>query len=291
MDLKKVLGEFMVQRKPEWLRKKVSLEAKRQTDELLKDIGIATICQEASCPNISECFSKKQATFLILGIICTRACTFCDVTRGKPKAVDEKEIDKVVEACKRMGLQNVVITSVTRDDLDDGGAGHFVKCVQALKDMKPDIKIELLIPDMNENKDAINKVANCGAEIVGHNIETIPRRYDVRGGSNYQRSLKVLQMIKESNPKINTKSAIMLGLGESEDEVVEVFKDLRSVDCDFLSLGQYLAPSKKHTPVLEYVHPDQFKRYKEIALELGFRYVMSSPYTRSSYMAHEYLTV
>jgi len=291
MDLKKVLGEFMVQRKPEWLRKKVSFAAKRETDELLKDIGIATICQEASCPNISECFSKKQATFLILGTICTRACTFCDVARGKPKSVDENEIQRVVEASKRMGLQNVVITSVTRDDLNDGGAEHFVKCVKALKDMKPDIKIELLIPDMNENKDAINKVANCGAEIVGHNIETIPRRYDVRGGSNYQRSLKVLQMIKESNPKINTKSAIMLGLGESEDEVVEVFKDLRSVDCDFLSLGQYLSPSKKHTPVLEYVHPNQFKRYKEIALELGFRYVMSSPYTRSSYMAHEYLTV
>jgi len=280
-----------MKRKPEWLRKKVSFAAKRETDELLKDIGIATICQEASCPNVSECFSKKQATFLILGTICTRACTFCDVTRGKPKSIDENEIQRVVEASKRMGLQNVVITSVTRDDLDDGGAEHFVKCVKALKDMKPDIKIELLIPDMNENKDAINKVANCGAEIVGHNIETIPRRYDVRGGSNYQRSLKVLQMIKESNPKINTKSAIMLGLGESEDEVVEVFKDLRSVDCDFLSLGQYLSPSKKHTPVLEYVHPDQFKRYKEIALELGFRYVMSSPYTRSSYMAHEYLTV
>ena len=281
----------MVQRKPEWLRKKVSFSAKRETDELLKDVGIATICQEASCPNISECFSKKQATFLILGTICTRACTFCDVTRGKPKSVDENEIQRVVEASKRMGLKNVVITSVTRDDLDDGGAEHFVKCVKALRDMKPDIKIELLIPDMNEDKNAINKVANSGAEIVGHNIETVPRRYDVRGGSSYQRSLRVLKMIKESNPKVHTKSAIMLGLGESEDEVVETMKDLRDVECDFLSIGQYLTPSKKHTPVLEYVHPKQFDRYKEIALELGFKYVMSSPYTRSSYMAHEYLQV
>ena len=281
----------MVQRKPEWLRKKVSFTAKRETDELLKDVGIATICQEASCPNISECFSKKQATFLILGTICTRACTFCDVTRGKPKSVDENEIQRVVEASRRMGLQNVVITSVTRDDLDDGGAEHFVKCVKALRDMKPDIKIELLIPDMNEDKSAISKVANCGAEIVGHNIETVPRRYDVRGGSSYQRSLRVLKMIKEFNPKVHTKSAIMLGLGESEEEVVSVMKDLRNVECDFLSLGQYLAPSKKHTPVLEYVHPIQFNKYKEIALELGFKYVMSSPYTRSSYMAHEYLQV
>ena len=281
----------MVQRKPEWLRKKVSFTAKRETDELLKDVGIATICQEASCPNISECFSKKQATFLILGTICTRACTFCDVTRGKPKSVDDNEIQRVVEASKRMGLQNVVITSVTRDDLDDGGAEHFVKCVKALRDMKPDIKIELLIPDMNEDKSAINKVANSGAEIVGHNIETVPRRYDVRGGSSYQRSLRVLKMIKESNPKVHTKSAIMLGLGESEEEVKSVMKDLRDVGCDFLSLGQYLAPSKKHTPVLEYVHPEQFNKYKEIALKLGFRYVMSSPYTRSSYMAHEYLQV
>lgn len=281
----------MLTRKPEWLRKKVSFQAKRDTDELLKDIGIATICQEASCPNISECFSKKQATFLILGTICTRACTFCDVSRGKPKPVDEAEIQRVVEAVRRMGLENVVITSVTRDDLDDGGAEHFVKCVKALKDMKPDIKIELLIPDLNEDKNAISKVSNCGAEIVGHNIETIPRRYDVRGGSDYQKSLRVLKLIKETNPSIKTKSAIMLGLGEKEDEVVEVFKDLREVGCDFLSLGQYLSPSKKHTPVLEYIHPNQFDRYKELALNLGFDFVMSSPYTRSSYMAHEYLKV
>jgi len=279
----------MFKKKPYWLKKKISLQAKIETDELLKDIGIATICQEASCPNIAECFSKKQATFLILGTICTRACTFCDVSRGKPKPIDESEISKVVEATKRMGLKNVVITSVTRDDLADGGADHFVKCVKALKQMKPDIKIELLIPDMNENKDAIKKVSNCGAKIVGHNIETISRRYDIRGGSNYQRSLRVLKIIKESNSKIRTKSAIMLGLGEKEEEVINLLKDLRDAQCDFLSIGQYLAPSKKHTPVVEFVHPDIFKKYKEIAIELGFKFVMSSPYTRSSYMAHEYL--
>ncbi len=279
----------MIKTKPLWLRKKVSLEAKRETDELLKDIGIATICQEASCPNISECFSKHQATFLLLGTICTRACTFCDVKRGKPKGVDEKEIEKVVEAIKRMKLKNVVITSVTRDDLSDGGAGHFVKCVKAIKDFNKKIKIELLVPDFKQSQDAIYKVANSKAQIVGHNVETVPRRYDVRGGSTYKGSLRVLEMIKEANPSVKTKSALMLGLGERENEIVEVMKDLREVDCDFLSIGQYLAPSKKHTEVLEFVHPDQFDRYKKIALSLGFRYVISSPYTRSSYMAHKYL--
>jgi len=280
----------MIARKPEWLRKKVSFQAKKETDELLKDIGIATICQEASCPNISECFSKKQATFLILGTICTRACTFCDVSRGKPKPVDESEIWRVVEAVKRMKLENVVITSVTRDDLSDGGAEHFVKCVKALKKMKPDIKIELLIPDLNEDRNSIFKVSNSGANIVGHNVETVPRRYDVRGGSEYRKSLRVLKLIKEANPHIKTKSAIMLGLGETENEVIGVFEDLREADCNFLSLGQYLSPSKKHTPVLKYIHPHQFDRYKHLALEMGFDFVMSSPYTRSSYMAHKYLS-
>ncbi len=279
----------MIKRKPEWLRKKVSFEAKRETDELLRDVGIATICQEASCPNISECFSKHQATFLLLGTICTRACTFCDVARGKPKVVDKEEIKKVIEATKRMKLKNVVITSVTRDDLDDGGAEHFVECVKALKEFNPSIKIELLVPDFKLNKEAIAKVANSNAEIVGHNVETVPRRYDVRGGSTYEGSLKVLKMIKEANPSVKTKSALMLGLGENEDEVVEVMKDLRDVECDYLSIGQYLSPSKKHAEVLEYVHPEQFEKYKKIALKLGFRYVISSPYTRSSYMAHEYL--
>ncbi len=279
----------MIKAKPQWLRKKVSFKAKRETDELLKDIGIATICQEASCPNISECFSKHQATFLLLGTICTRACTFCNVARGKPKSVDKSEIAKVVEASKRMKLKNVVITSVTRDDLLDGGAGQFVECVKALREFDNDIKIELLVPDFKQNRSSIYEVANSKAQIVGHNVETIPRRYDIRGGSSYQGSLKVLEMIKEANPSVSTKSALMLGLGEKEEEIVEVMKDLRSVKCDFLSIGQYLAPSKKHAPVLEYVEPQQFERYKEIALELGFRYVISSPYTRSSYMAHEYL--
>ncbi len=278
-------------RRPEWLRKKVSFKAKRDTDELLKDVGIATICQEAMCPNISECFGKKQATFLILGSVCTRACTFCNVTRGKPEDIDYKEIEKVVEAIKRLELKNVVITSVTRDDLSDGGAKHFFECVKAIKEFDKDIKIELLIPDFNEKRDSIEIVSKSGAQIVGHNIETIKRRYDIRNGSDYERSLRVLKMIKESNPRVNTKSGIMLGLGESEEEVVKVFEDLLSVGCRFLSIGQYLAPSKKHTPVVEYIKPEQFERYKSIALDLGFRFVHSSPYTRSSYMAHEYLNV
>ncbi len=279
----------MVKRKPYWLRKKISYEAKRETDELLKDVGIATICQEASCPNISECFSKSQATFLILGQICTRACTFCDVKRGKPKEIDKTEIQKVVEATKKMKLKNIVITSVTRDDLPDGGANHFVECVKALKEFNANIKIELLVPDFKQNKDSIDKVANCGADIVGHNVETIHRRYDIRRGSSYKNSLKVLNMIKKANSCIKTKSALMLGLGEKENEIIEVLRDLRSVECDFLSIGQYLSPSKKHTPVLEYVHPDIFDRYRDIALDMGFGFVISSPYTRSSYMAHEYL--
>jgi lipoic acid synthetase len=279
-------------RRPQWLRIKVSFKAKRETDELLKDVGIHTICQEAMCPNISECFSKKQATFLILGSVCTRACTFCNVSRGNPNGyIDKEEIKRVVEAIKRLNLKNVVITSVTRDDLNDGGARHFVECVKAIYEYDNSIKIELLIPDFNENRESISIVANSNAQIVGHNIETIKRRYDIRGGSDYEKSLRVLKIIKESNVNVNTKSGIMLGLGESEDEVIEVFRDLLGVGCEFLSIGQYLAPSNKHAKVVEYITPEQFNKYKEIALKMGFRFVHSSPYTRSSYMAHEYLSI
>jgi lipoic acid synthetase len=276
-------------KKPQWLRKKISFKDKRDTDRLLKDIGISTVCQEAKCPNISECFREKQATFLILGSICSRACTFCNISKGKPSGIDTEEINKILKAIKKMNLRSIVITSVTRDDLSDGGAKQFSNCVKAIKKYDNSIDIELLIPDMNENKDAINSVANCGANIVGHNIETIKRRYDIRGGSDYHRSIRVLEIIKELNPNIRTKSALMLGLGERENEVIEVFKDLLQAGCDFLSIGQYLRPSKKHVPVLEFVKPEIFDRYRQIAIDLGFKFVYSSPYARSSYKAYEYL--
>ncbi|MDA3909409.1 MAG: lipoyl synthase [Sulfurimonas sp.] len=275
-------------RKPKWLLKKVFFAQKKDVEIALKDIGIHTVCQEAMCPNMSECFSKKLATFMILGSTCTRACTYCSVDTGMPNGIDELEPDKVARAVKSLGLKHVVITSVTRDDLSDGGAEQFIKSVKAIKEMDENITVELLIPDLKYNKKAIQAVANCGAEIIGHNIETVPRLYAMRKGANYKHSLKVLKKLKNANPKLKTKSALMLGLGESEDELKEVLQDLLDVDCTLLTMGQYLAPSKEHTPVVAYVTPQKFEEYGKLASEMGFEFVKSSPYTRSSYMAHEY---
>ena len=277
-------------RKPEWLRKKISFTAQKDMDQLLKANGIHTICQEAKCPNISECFAAKTATFLILGGICTRRCTYCNVSTGAPEAVNKEEIDQVTDAVKQLGLKFVVITSPARDDLKDGGAEQFYEVTQNLLNKVPGTQVELLVPDFLGNLDSIKTVANSGAVIVGHNIETVPRLYSIRKASVYQRSLDVLQEIKnQALEGVKTKSAIMVGLGESEDEVVSVMKDLLSVDCKLLSIGQYLAPSHEYEKVLEYVTPEQFDRYKKIALDMGFEYVHSSPYARSSYMAHEYV--
>jgi len=278
-----------MRKKPEWLLKKVFFAQKKDVEMALKDIGIHTVCQEAMCPNMSECFSKKLATFMILGNTCTRACTFCSVNTGMPNGkIDLHEPQKVANATKSLNLKHVVITSVTRDDLTDGGAKQFISCVKEIKKIDKNITVELLIPDLKHNKDAIKSVAHSGAEVIGHNIETIPRLYEIRKGANYKKSLEVLKLLKEFNPKIKTKSALMLGLGESKEELKKSLQDLLDVGCTLLTMGQYLSPSKAHTEVIEYIEPKKFEEYGQMALKMGFEFVKSSPYTRSSYMAHEY---
>ena len=277
--------------KPIWLRKKLSNTAQKDMEQLLKDGGLHTICQEAKCPNISECFSKKNATFLILGDTCTRRCTYCNVKTGKPDGVNEDEINQVTIAVQKLGLKFVVITSPARDDLDDGGALQFYKVTKNILENTSDTQVELLIPDFKGNVESIQKVVDSGAVIIGHNIETVPRLYRVRRNATYERSLEVLKKIKElGGDAVKTKSALMVGLGETEDEMVQVFKDLVAVGCKFLSIGQYLAPSGDYEKVIEFVKPEQFERYKTLALDLGFEFVHSTPYARSSYLAHEYLS-
>jgi lipoic acid synthetase len=278
-------------RKPQWLRKKITLSHHKPMEMLLSDRRLHTICEEAMCPNISECFRDKVATFMILGTICTRACSFCAVSKGKPLMLDPNEPVNIAHAVQELGLRHVVITSSTRDDLSDGGAEHFCKTVRAIKDMDNSITVELLIPDMQENLSALSQVALSTAEIIGHNVETVPRLYDVRRGSNYARSLRVLKKLSELNPAVATKSGIMLGLGERDDEVKHLMQDLLDTGCRYLSIGQYLSPSSTHTPVVEYVQPEKFDYFHAKGIEMGFRYIKSSPYTRSSYMAHEYLEI
>ncbi len=278
-----------IERKPEWLRKKITPSINKDLESIFSKSNINTVCQEAMCPNISECFSKKQATFLILGDTCTRACTFCAVSKGSPLQIDETEPENVAKTIKLLGLKHVVITSPTRDDLSNGGAEHFCKSVKAIKDMDSSVTVELLIPDMKENVEALKLIANSGAEIIGHNLETIERLYHIRKGSVYKRSLRVLRLLAEENPNISTKSAVMLGLGETRDEIIHLMHDLLDVGCRYLSIGQYLQPSKKHESVVEYVKPDEFEFLRKTAMGMGFKHVISSPYTRSSYMAHKYL--
>ena len=278
-------------KKPEWLRKKLTPHAQIEMENLLKDVGgLHTICQEAKCPNISECFANKNATFLILGNICTRRCTYCNVTTGKPHSVDLSEIQKVTTSVLRLGLKFVVITSPARDDLADGGAEQFYKVTQDILEKSPQTKVEILIPDFKANEESLKRVIDSGATIIGHNVETVPSLYRIRRNGTYERSLEVLRKLKElGGDKIKTKSALMVGLGETEEEMVQVFKDLLSVGCKFLSIGQYLAPSGDFEKVIEYVKPEQFKRYEQLAYDLGFEFVKASPYARSSYMAHQYL--
>jgi len=275
--------------KPSWLQKRIRLSELKEVEEIIKKASLHTICQEALCPNMAECFSKREATFLVLGDKCTRRCTYCNVSKDVPLKPDDNEPKMLAQSVKAMGLRHVVITSPTRDDLKDGGANHFKRCVGEIKSIDENITVELLIPDMKDDKKALKIVANSGAEIIGHNLETVPRLYHIRKGANYKRSLDVLKTLLDLNPDILTKSAIMLGLGEKDDEVLELMKDLINVKCYLLSIGQYLAPSKKHTPVVEYVHPDQFEYFYKEGINMGFKHIKSSPYTRSSYMAHEYL--
>ncbi|HHW49338.1 MAG TPA: lipoyl synthase [Clostridiaceae bacterium] len=276
-------------RKPEWLKIKVqNTEELAEVERILRKLSLNTVCDEANCPNKMECFSKKTATFMILGRVCTRNCTFCNVSKEKPTVVDEEEPAHVAEAVKELGLRHVVITSVTRDDIPDGGSGHFAEVIKRVRDVNKDVIIEVLIPDFKGDEAALLKVVDAKPHIINHNIETVPRLYpEVRPMAVYERSLKLLENVKAMDRSIYTKSGIMLGLGEKKEEVIKVFEDLRSVDCDFLTIGQYLSPSKRHHPVVEYIHPDEFERYKEISLNMGFKYVASGPLVRSSYQAEK----
>lgn len=278
-----------MQRKPEWLRKKVPQGEQAAMRGLLSELKLNTVCQQALCPNISECFGCGQATFLILGRDCTRQCSFCNVDKApRPQAPDADEPRRVAEAVVRLKLSHVVITSPTRDDLEDGGAAHYAATVVAIRTASPGTAVELLVPDFGGDKTGLTLVLTEKPAVLAHNVETVPRLYEVRTGADYQRSLDLLQTAAELTPAIPTKSGVMLGLGEELDEVRAVMRDLRKVGCSYLSLGQYLAPSKRHQPVAAYIPPQQFDQLRDEALALGFRHVESGPYVRSSYHAANY---
>ena len=275
--------------RPLWLQKKISLAECERLTILFQQTGLNTVCQHAQCPNISECFGAGVATFLILGATCTRGCEFCAVQKGKPQPLDSDEPRRVAEAVQQLGLRHVVITSVTRDDLTDGGAAFFAETISHIRALNQSTAIEILIPDFQGRKESVEIAMKAKPDIVAHNLETVRRLYpQVRSGSDYSRSVSVLGYAKEYDASIQTKSGIMLGLGETEQEVVEVFDDLRLVGCNFLSIGQYLAPSTAHVLVKEYIHPEKFQWYRRKAMAMGFGHVESGPYVRSSYQAHRY---
>ncbi|HZV58196.1 MAG TPA: lipoyl synthase [Sphingobium sp.] len=277
-------------RKPDWIRVKAPVSAGYQaTRDLMRAKGLATVCEEAACPNIGECWSKKHATVMILGDTCTRACAFCNVKTGMPRPVDPREPQNLADACAEMGLEHIVVTSVDRDDLADGGAGQFVKVIEALRRTTPATTIEILTPDFrNKHEAAVEAIVAARPDVYNHNLETVPRLYPtIRPGARYYASLRLLEMVKRLDPSIFTKSGVMLGLGEERLEVHQVMDDMRSADVDFLTMGQYLRPTPKHAAVAEFVTPDAFRAYGAIARAKGFLQVASSPLTRSSYHAGE----
>ena len=276
-----------IKKKPDWIRSKLTNSKEFfLTKTIINQNNLVTVCQEANCPNITECWSKKHATFMIMGDTCTRGCAFCDVKTGKPSALDPMEPIKVSKAVKELQLNHVVITSVDRDDLDDGGANHFKKVITEVKKKNVRTTIEVLTPDFLKKKNAYEKVLEASPDVFNHNIETVPSLYlKVRPGSRYFTSIELLKSVKTKKPNIFTKSGIMLGLGEKKDEVIQVMDDLRMAEVDFLTIGQYLQPTTKHFPLDRYVHPDEFKELKDIAISKGFLLVSSSPLTRSSYHA------
>ncbi|MBD2776298.1 lipoyl synthase [Iningainema tapete] len=276
--------------KPDWLRVKApQWERVGNVKEILRDLALNTVCEEASCPNIGECFNAGTATFLIMGPACTRACPYCDIDfEKKPKPLDSTEPARLAEAVRRMRLNHVVITSVNRDDLPDGGALQFINCIQAIRAVSPDTTIEVLIPDLCGNWDALSLILSAQPEVLNHNTETVPRLYRrVRPQGNYQRTLELLKHSRQIAPGIYTKSGIMVGLGETDEEIRQVMQDLRAVDCDLLTIGQYLQPSQKHLKVDEFIKPEQFAAWKAFGEEMGFLQVVSSPLTRSSYHAEQ----
>lgn len=274
-------------RKPPWLKKRLPLDGLfRALEHDLRVNRLHTVCQEALCPNRGECFSRGVATFLIMGNVCTRDCRFCAVRTGRPPPLDPDEPERVAEEVKQLGLRFAVITSVTRDDLPDGGAMHFVQVIRAIRRACEGVGIEILIPDFMGSQAALDLVASEAPEVINHNIETVPRLYSaVRPQADYLRSLRLLERAKETSPSVVTKSGLMVGLGEIKEEVIRVLDDLRNHHCDLLTIGQYLSPSKGHFPVKAFIHPETFDDYAGIALGMGFKAVASGPFVRSSYKA------
>jgi lipoic acid synthetase len=274
-------------KKPDWIRAKApQSEGFFETQKLMRSLKLNTVCEEAACPNIGECWSQKHATIMILGSVCTRACAFCNIATGKPDQLDPHEPERIAEALRGLHLKHVVITSVDRDDLDDGGADHFARVIMSIRNSAPATTIEVLTPDFLRKEGAVDIVIKAKPDVYNHNLETVPRLYhSVRPGARYFNSLKLLNRVKEVDPEIFTKSGIMVGLGESKEEVLQVMDDLRSADVDFLTIGQYLQPTPKHHIVDRYVEPQEFEYYKKIAYGKGFLMVSSSPLTRSSHHA------
>ncbi|MEJ6482701.1 lipoyl synthase [Nostoc punctiforme UO1] len=276
--------------KPDWLRVKApQRERIGNVKDILRDLSLNTVCEEASCPNIGECFNAGTATFLIMGPACTRACPYCDIDfEKKPKPLDPTEPARLAEAVRRLNLNHVVITSVNRDDLFDGGASQFVACIDAVRSVSPNTTIEVLIPDLCGNWNALELILQAAPEVLNHNTETVPRLYRrVRPQGNYDRTLELLQRTRQLSPSTYTKSGIMVGLGETDAEIRQVMQDLRTVDCDILTIGQYLQPSQKHLQVNKFINPEQFAAWKAFGEEIGFLQIVSSPLTRSSYHAEQ----
>lgn len=276
-----------IQRKPAWIRVKAPVSAEyNETRALMRGLKLHTVCEEAACPNIGECWQKKHATFMILGAICTRACAFCNVATGRPDQLDPHEPDHVAEAVGKLGLNHVVITSVDRDDLEDGGAGHFARTIRAIRAAAPATTIEILTPDFMRKPGAIETVVEARPDVFNHNLETVPRLYpSIRPGARYFTSLSLLARVKQLDPAMFTKSGIMVGLGEGREEIGQVMDDLRAADVDFITVGQYLQPTPKHAAVDRFVTPDEFQSYATMARGKGFLMVSSSPLTRSSHHA------
>lgn len=284
----KVIPANEIQRKPEWLKIRLSSSPKvEKIKGILRKNRLATVCEEASCPNLSECFGGGTATFMIMGEICTRRCPFCDVGHGKPLPLDQEEPRHLAKAIAEMGLNYVVITSVDRDDLRDGGAAHFASCIRESRTLSPHLQIEVLVPDFRGRMEpALELLTETPPDVFNHNMETVPGLYrEARPGANYKWSLKLLKEYKARNPHVPTKSGLMVGLGETRDELLAVLDDMRAHDIEMLTVGQYLAPSRNHLPVARFVHPDEFAEYADYAYSIGFKHVASGPLVRSSYHA------
>ena len=285
-----VRGPDGLLRKPSWIRVKAPTSIEfGKTRNLMRELNLNTVCEEAACPNIGECWAQRHATVMILGDVCTRACAFCNVATGKPNIVDPMEPENVAIAVGKLGLAHVVITSVDRDDLEDGGAGQFVAVIEKLRELAPTTTIEILTPDfLRKGNEPVDSIIEAGPDVFNHNLETVPRLYpSIRPGARYFNSLRLLDRVKSRSPDMFTKSGIMVGLGETREEVIQVMDDMRSADIDFLTIGQYLQPTRKHVPVARFVTPEEFSSYHDLAMSKGFLIVSATPLTRSSHHAGE----